>query len=172
MKRVCTSVITGLLFSLPVFSQKFEPTVIASAGDISKIDNISLEWTLGETMVESNFSANEMFTQGFHQPVLYIPGPINEVSGVTKIASPGYDVFIAPNPVQSLLTIKVQQAEDERLYIAVSDIYGKMLFTKIAGSKNAVSEFDMNGIPSGCYFLTIKKSTGELIQTAKIIKTK
>lgn len=48
--------------SLSSFSQENNQSVIAAAGDVSKSPNLVLEWTLGETAVETINSGKGLYT--------------------------------------------------------------------------------------------------------------
>jgi hypothetical protein len=72
------------VFSLNAYAQQ----VIASAGGYYEGDNISISWTLGETVVETFQGADIILTQGFQQPysfylsqVLNIPAGWSGISG-------------------------------------------------------------------------------------------
>jgi hypothetical protein len=56
----------SLSVSIIVFSQPFARNVISPAGDINKTEKISLEWTLGEPLVETITGKKQILTQGFH----------------------------------------------------------------------------------------------------------
>ena len=49
-------------------AQSFSQEVIGSAGMYSTSANGSMTWTIGEVMIETYSSADNFFTQGFHQP--------------------------------------------------------------------------------------------------------
>jgi gliding motility-associated-like protein len=69
-----------LLFTLifqQVKAQSFAREVIGSAGTFATSPYGSMEWTIGEVMIETFVSADYYFTQGFHQPsvVAIVPNP-------------------------------------------------------------------------------------------------
>jgi len=49
-------------------AQSFSLEVIGSAGTFATSANGSMAWTIGEVMTETYTSADNFFTQGFHQP--------------------------------------------------------------------------------------------------------
>ena len=49
-------------------AQSFSQEVIGSAGMFTTSANGSMTWTIGEVMIETYSSADNFFTQGFHQP--------------------------------------------------------------------------------------------------------
>src|ERR1044071_8112875 len=97
-----------LLFFFISKAQDLDQNVIASAGGVDKTSKISLEWTLGEFAVETITTAKNLYTQGFHQPILtvksYYSTPKAESSH--DILSM-YKVSLAPNPVQSFVNVYI-----------------------------------------------------------------
>ncbi len=63
------------------FCQHNNQSVIAAAGNISKAGNITLEWTLGEPVIETVSTTLGLLTQGFHQPLLIVPPTFIEGRG-------------------------------------------------------------------------------------------
>ena len=156
------------------FCQKLSPEIISSAGDISKTASISLEWTLGETVVESAKTANKHYTQGFHQTyfkITNIPPAKNEGE------ASDYDMTIFPNPVEAIFEIKISSEnllKDEigKVDLFLFDITGKQLLTQKTNEKSGSTFVDMTSFPSGTYFLKAQKENGILLKSFKITKVK
>ena len=168
---ILVTIVTSLFWT-NAFSQKFEPSILSSQGGISSSGHISLEWTLGEPVIESGYAAHNMYTQGFHQPIIILTKgfAMPAESPVAQLAKPGIKVLVAPNPVQSLLSIRVERDEPSALRLTLTDIYGRILLTRIAESKNIHTQFSTANILPGSYFLIIKNLSGEIVHTTKIIK--
>jgi hypothetical protein len=150
--------------SLSGFSQEKNQSVIASAGDISKGGNVSLEWTLGELAVETAAGFDKIYTQGFHQPILITKlKPSNEV--VT-----GYTVSIYPNPVPSILNIYIQSIIDSKVYLKLLDVKGRLVYNNSTYSRDNSVKIDMRAFASGVYFLMVIGPSGVTIGTYKIVK--
>jgi len=69
-----------LLFSFinqQLKAQSFVREIIGSAGTFATSPYGSMEWTIGEVMIETFASSDYYFTQGFHQPsvVAIVPNP-------------------------------------------------------------------------------------------------
>ena len=156
------------------YSQKLSPEVISAAGDVSKTASVSLEWTLGETVVETSKTADKHYTQGFHQTYLKVTRifpPKNE-----NLASE-YDILIFPNPVESMLEIKIStenlsQEEAGKLDLFLVNISGQQLLVQKTNEKFGSIFLDMTTYPTGTYFLKAQKENGLLLKTFKIIKVK
>ncbi|HSU51599.1 MAG TPA: hypothetical protein VLJ41_13435 [Segetibacter sp.] len=86
MKSKFYFIALSISISTPSFYQQNEQSVIATAGDISKAGDISLEWTLGERAIESVSTSSSLYTQGFHQPLLEVQR-INYAGNLNKSIS-------------------------------------------------------------------------------------
>ena len=161
----------SIFISNHTFCQKLSPEVISSAGDISKSASLSLEWTLGETVVESSKTADKHYTQGFHQTYLKVISLKNE-----SLASDD-NIIIFPNPVESILELKIlsenlSQDKNGKLDLFLIDIRGQQLLVQKTNEKSGSTFVDMTAFPSGTYFLKAQKENGLLLKSFKIIKVK
>lgn len=158
-----------LLFGLFIFafarSQQLSPNVIAPDGGISKARGISLEWTLGETSIESLSTSDRIYTQGFHQPLLLA----KSFQPIAEITLAGYQVTIAPNPVQSMLTVNLTSLNNEKVYLTLIDFTGRRLPAQVAWG-TGTAKVNMGGMVSGIYLLEIRNASNQLVKSFKIIK--
>lgn len=156
------------------FSQKLSPEVISSAGDISKTSSVSLEWTLGETVIESSKTADKHYTQGFHQSYFKV---INIIPAKNEILASDYNMTVFPNPVEATLEIKISTEnllleEIGKVDLFLFDILGKQLPVQKINEKSGSTFLDMTTFPSGTYFLKAQKENGVLLKSFKIIKVR
>ena len=164
----------SIFISNYTFCQKLSPEIISSAGEISKTSSISLEWTLGETVVESAKTANKHYTQGFHQTYLKIT---NIYPAKNESVDSNYDMIIFPNPVEAILEIKtlsenLLQDEIGKVDLFLFDITGQQLLVQKVNDKSGSTTLDMTSFPSGTYFLKAQKENGLLLKSFKITKVK
>ena len=61
--------IVGISSLQNVFSQASDLQIVASAGSSFETNEIILDWTLGELMVQTLDRPSGMISQGFHQPL-------------------------------------------------------------------------------------------------------
>lgn len=66
-------VLTIIFISRYANAQSLSPTVVASQGDYFWSTTVSVEWTIGEVMIETYTVQDHFLTQGFHQPNLLQP---------------------------------------------------------------------------------------------------
>jgi len=154
----------ALCATLTVFTQQITPTVISSAGDISKTNKLSLEWTLGEPVIETIAASDQMITQGFHQPFLFVKqAAVNDV--VQQL-----NVLIIPNPVQLRCRAFIKRQTNAPLHVELANIEGRKLYTSVSKLKDDIIDLDFSSFRSGTYILTIRDADGGLVKTFKIIK--
>lgn len=167
MKKNILLFMLALCILIEASSQRLSQTVIAPEGGSSTTGSITLEWTLGELAVESLASGNRLYTQGFHQPIsvkiLYQPP-------VPLLPEPGFEIIVAPNPVQSLLMIYSISPMTRSLRFTLSDITGKQLWSRSNVAATSTNRIDMTGIVAGLYILNVHDASGQLLRTYKIMK--
>ena len=156
------------------FCQKLSPEVISSAGDISKTASVSLEWTLGETIIGSSKTADKHYTQGFHQSYLKVKSifPSNNESSAS-----GYNMSVSPNPVDAILEIKLSTEniptdQISKVNLFLIDMQGQQFPIQNSNEKPGSTFLDMSIFPSGVYFLKAQKENGLLLKSFKIIKVR
>ena len=161
-----------ILTSINAFSQKnssaqkSDPVIISSAGGEGKTSNISLQWTVGEPAVATGASSHMLLTQGFHQPVVLIK---NKAPIIVKDETKGYKINIAPNPVQSILKLRIVAKTNSRVEVYLSTIDGKKLYYKVCVGTDVTTDINMSQYSAGLYLLHLYDAFG-LIKTFEIIK--
>ena len=166
MKKCITPVILILFITGYGFSQTFSPNVIPIQAGSDQTEHMMLEWTLGETFVETITHDSYLYTQGFHQPILKV-----ELKHQNKIAeSTVLDIAVAPNPVRGILNINIKNKEDARMDINLYDINGKISRSATIYTMNSTTSLDVSDLPPSIYLLQISDKNGSTIETYKIIK--
>ena len=150
----------GLISSKEVFSQSLEPTVIASDGGFAVVASGTIAWTLGETVTETFSSANNILTQGFHQPSM-----IN-VNGIGNNTIPGMSVY--PNPAAESININLTHLPQDNYTIELFDILGNKV-SEMNVSGNGIIFFPLTQFANGVYMLSV--SSAGFSQSYKVIKS-
>ena len=148
------------------YSQNLSPSVLASAGGSNKTNEISLDWTLGESAIETYSSANGLITEGFHQPILILT---QKLPNVPLLVS-GYTIKVFPNPVSSTLNININSVSDRKVHIKLTDNNGRTVYSTSTYSKGSTVRIDLRNFASGLYEIIIQDFSGLTISTYKIIK--
>ncbi len=159
-----------LFFCLGMFligiTQQIKSAVISAAGEVSKTGKMYVEWTLGESFVESIFSANHLYTQGFHQPIKTKSRALRTL----PINQEWSKITVLPNPVRTTGKIRIERGSSSGLHILLADVTGKPILNRISFAPDQVVDFNLAAYPSGIYTLTIRTANGSLYKTFKIIK--
>ena len=160
-----------MLFFFISKAQDLDQNVIASAGGVGKTSKISFEWTLGEFSVETITTARNLYTQGFHQPILMVksfhsppkPESVNDILSEFR-------VLVAPNPVQSFLNVYIRSKENEKFSLTLYDMNGRKIMTKLVSGNDLSFHIGMGHFSSGIYLMNVRNDAGTIIRTFKIVK--
>jgi hypothetical protein len=143
-------------------AQAATPEVITTAGGYSSCPTGSINWTMGEPLVETGITAESILSQGFQQPSKLV------VTSVENNNAQG-GISAYPNPTVSTVSITSAIAQD--LKVDVMDADGKKLLTK-SFSANEDKVVNMSSYAFGIYFFRVYTTEGKLLQTLKIEKVK
>lgn len=162
MKKYGLVLFAFILFGY-VIPQSKTLEVNPAAGDEFTASDITLNWTIGEGIIET-FSNNEMvLTQGFQQPSL----KITVVEESDKI---DFQINVYPNPTKDFLTINLLSENDISCTTELFDMSGKLLFSKIFKGREITENVDLTNYSSNLYILRIIDTNGKLVRTYKIQK--
>jgi hypothetical protein len=159
MKRFIFILVTSL-FVLNASMQAQQ--VIASAGGYyTSAVNLTLSWTLGETIIPSYGPVNGLIlTHGF-QSVL------QSVIVEENIDTP-VKVTVFPNPASDYLNISFADPLDAEVNLVLFDSEGKLFKTQVIEAATSEIQINFQDLPSGVYFLKMTK--GKLSNVYKVVK--
>lgn len=168
MKPIFLTLTCSLALGTVCLAQRHGPSVLAPAGGSAQTKTLDLDWTLGEPVVTTAYTADRLYTQGFHQPTLRV----EEVATRVKLsgADAAYQISVAPNPVVSVLTVAITAPDEKPLALSLLDLNGHQQFTQTLTGGTTSSQVDMAHLPTGTYLLRINQSAGQPVKTYKIIK--
>ena len=166
MRKIFSLTFMVILLSCHAFSQSKDPLVTCAAGGIDKNSSVSLEWSLGEPFVSGAPGKENLFTEGYHQPVL-LSKRLSVIEAKAQIKN--LHIIIAPNPVSTVLGVSISGTIPSYLLLSLFTSSGKKLLTQEYGKHFGTSTIDMGNLPSGTYILSISGTTG-IIKTFQIIK--
>ena len=150
-------------YTAAVAQQHVSPSVLAAGGGVSKYNNIELEWTLGEFFTGTSGSSNNLYTAGFHQPILnkqpFKPDKLNAGT-----------ITVFPNPVRDVINIHFQLPKTENIKMVLTDVNGKALLENAMLTKTNTVRMPMQQFGPGNYFITLYDNKGNVTNTFKIIK--
>lgn len=154
------------LSSITCISQNNFLSIISSQGGTDKTESISLEWSIGENFVETISLEGNIITQGFHQSYLHQSSTLN----VNNSFEYSINSIVYPNPTGNQITIQLQNTNDIRLTVSLSEINGKFIKQVSTNLQDSNLDLDIMNLSSGTYLLKISTINGLLLATHKIIK--
>lgn len=161
-----------LSFSLLAFAangQSFSPEVWASAGGYYASSDVSVTWTLGETLIETHTNAGMeiIVTQGFNQP--YLKQTTTGTNEPIQDNSPVFTVF--PNPTSGIIRIKLSRPFDKPVQVELYNTLGQLIQSDLWLPNTAAPEMvlSLENQANGVYFLQVSMS-GESLGVYKVQK--
>lgn len=156
MKKIYTSILT--VFTTITFAQTNTLQVVGTAGNTATSGNTQLTWTIGEPIVNTATSTNNVLTQGFNQGTLLITA-IDDLKNTT--------VSIQPNPTSEYAIIRLDDQNLSNAQYTLTDINGKVIQqNKIENKQTSVSFQDL---ANATYFIQVL-TNNQKTKTFKIIK--
>ncbi len=131
-----------LFGSVTIYGQE----VIASGGTSFSNSDGSIEWTIGEPVIETLENNSNFATQGFHQTQLQI----TEVEENDTY----YDVTVFPNPTKTNVEVQIKNLNED-LSIKIFDVAGKLVMQKPYQKHDNAQIFDLSSLESGSYYLKL-----------------
>jgi hypothetical protein len=135
------------------------------AGGTARAQAITLEWTLGESVVETVTASGRTYSQGFHQPLLEVQEQLKQVK-----SDANFQFGVAPNPVTSELRVDIRTEESTQLHLWLTDMIGRQYSLPLVPAGVTSVQIDMSAHPTGSYLLHISKANGAPLKTYKIVK--
>lgn len=136
----------SLLTTLSVTAQE----VVSSQGETYSNSNGSIDFTVGEVIINTGSNGTNDLTQGFHQTNW-------NFLGVEDFA-PDVTVTIFPNPTSDVLYIKSSFYQD--ISYSLFDTQGKLILKNVLCE--TVTQIQLNQLAPGAYSLSIHNKREQL----------
>ena len=149
------------IFLFATFFAAFAATaqeVVSSQGQTYSNANGSIDFTVGEVIINTGSNGTNDLTQGFHQTNW-------NFLGVEDFA-PDYQVTIFPNPTEDVLNIRTSAFEN--VTYTLYDAQGKLVMQNILSAEQ--TPIQVSQLAPGSYSLTLNNETQNL-KTFKLIKS-
>lgn len=148
-----TLLVFSLLTTLLVSAQE----VVTTQGETYSVTSGSIDFTLGEVVINTGTDGTNDITQGFHQTNWNFLGMENH--------SQDYVVTIFPNPTEDVLNIQTSEFKD--VTYSLYDSQGKLaLKDKLSAELTPIK---VSQLAPGSYSLTLNIGTQNL-KTFKLVK--
>jgi hypothetical protein len=141
--------VTGLLIvcsTCQIQAQSVSSSVNSSAGDYKVMPGYSLQYTLGESSVQTYNANQKVLTEGFQQNNL----TINAIDEQT--ANSGIRIF--PNPTASTLFIASEKFSPET-QVTLFDMLGRVIMVSNKKVENHTLRLDITTLAQGSYIIQI-----------------
>ena len=139
--------------SLAVSAQE----VVATQGESYSNASASIDFTIGEVIINTGTDGTNDLTQGFHQTNWNFLG--------LEDFAPNYEAIIFPNPTQEVLNIRTSMFEN--VTYTLYDAQGKLVMQNILSAEQ--TPIQVSQLAPGSYSLTLNNETQNL-KTFKLIK--
>ena len=156
MKSVCLLFVLILALTAAEAQQ-----VIASAGSSGSITGYTVDWTLGEPVIETFTGAANRVTQGIHQTKLM-------VTALRNFDIPEMEVKVYPNPARDMVTIELAQGLNQRFTCELTDLTGQKMIVK--EMSYPAENLDLKDFAPGIYLLRIFTPILKIEKVFKIVK--
>lgn len=146
-----------LLFSLFATISVTAQEVVSTQGESYSNASGSIDFTIGELIIDTGTDGTNDITQGFHQTNWNFLG--------VEDHSPSYEATIFPNPTSEVLNIKTSTFEN--VTYTLYDAQGKLVLQDILSAEQ--TPIQVGQLAPGSYSLTLNNQTQNL-KTFKLIK--
>ena len=157
--------LVGLLFLVSTsFGQSLEQSVVSIGGAYLSNGDYSLAYTLGEVMITTYYTEEQILTQGFHQG-------FNVKMDPPVIPTSNFYGKVYPNPVFNTLNIELVTEEDVEYKLALHDMSGRLLpvhSEQFKGKGHSKFTMDLSNLSAGIYFVRVSTKENPNVQTFKI----
>ncbi len=131
--------------------------VISSQGESYSNANGSIDFTIGEVIINTATDGSNTLTQGFHQTNWNFVGLDDH--------SPSFQVSVFPNPSSDVLNVQAEMFEN--INYALYDANGKLVLQNLLSAE--LTPINASDLPIGSYSLTLA-TEANILKTFKLIK--
>ena len=149
---------TIVLFSLLAAVSASAQEVVSTQGDSYSNASGSIDFTIGEVIINTVTDGTNDITQGFHQSNWNFVGMEDHF--------PSYEAIIFPNPTEDVLNIRTSSFEN--VTYTLYDAQGKLVLQNKLSAEQTPIQVGL--LDPGAYSLTLNNETHNL-KTFKLIKT-
>jgi hypothetical protein len=157
--KINTIVMFSLLYATTISAQE----VVSTQGDSYSNANGSIDFTVGEAIINTGTDGTNDLTQGFHQTNWNFLG--------VEDNAPNYEASIFPNPTSDVLNIKTSSFEN--VTYTLYDAQGKLVLQSILAAE--VTPIQVSHLAPGAYSLQLTfeegKKSASKSKTFKLIKS-
>jgi hypothetical protein len=155
--------IIAILASINAKAQYISASLISSGGDLFKANNIQMEWTLGDLIIDTYKNGNYV-TQGFIQGASKLNIGQQEIANSKTINA----LKAYPNPFNDGFNLEVINTKpNDNISICVYDVIGKEVFNQ--NHAEAIQYINLSHLAASIYIVKVHVNN-ELAGSLKINK--
>jgi hypothetical protein len=161
--------------SITINPKPLQPTVTVLGNQLTSSASAGNQWLLNGTIIPgANATTYTVTTNGYYSVIITDPNGCTNISDSSYINITGLNInqdpesfYLQPNPAENFTEITnfPLHVDDE---ISISDLNGKILYSKIITKEANNERLDVEGLHSGFYIIRI--STEKKIYTSKMLK--
>ena len=162
MKTKIITIIAVIALNTNSFAQTPPQQVISSGGDTHKNENISISYTIGETIIDTYKTSDIILTQGFHQGTLTIVS-IEEINEIQ------HEIIAYPNPASDHIYLKVDHKDfyNSNYSYQLYNLNGKLI--QSGGIESSKTRISFTNLTTGTYIIKVFDGKQEA-KSIKVIK--
>jgi hypothetical protein len=149
-----------ILIAINAGAQNTKQEVVASAGGYDVNGDLSISWTLGETIIPTFQNGDLILTHGFQQQLV--------ITTVEENFEFLVNVTVYPNPASDIVNIQFESPVEGDVDLTVINSQGKVVKADIIESATLDKQINFQDLPAGIYYLRLHK--GNLINVYKVVK--
>ena len=136
--------------------------VIATSGGYNVNGNISVSWTLGETIIPTLHSQDGslVLAHGFQQKLL--------VTAIEETLSDLFKIKVFPNPASDVINIQFESPVNDEIIVDILDTQGKLLKTDKIEPASTEKQINLQDLPGGIYYFRLSNDKNRSIY--KVVK--
>ena len=153
-----------LIYSSSLYSQSITQDVIGSAGGTYEQSNGSMQYNIGEPMIETYIQPN--------QPQMYLgfeQGSYSLVGVEENRIIPNLEVALYPNPSNGVFYLQLDRADIQDFKLRVNDQMGKLIMQNNP-LKDVTTLVNLSAFDIGFYHLVVANEKLNYVKTFKIVK--
>lgn len=150
-----------MILSVLTVTAQVKHEVIASAGGYNANGNLSISWTLGETLVPTFKSQDGSLSlaHGFQQQLI--------ITAIEENIDAEVRIKVYPNPASDVINIEFESPVDDEVIIMLLDSNGKLVKRDVIEATMMTKEINLQDVSGGLYYLRLVK--GKLVNVYKVI---
>ncbi len=136
----------------------FGQEVISNGGSSLSNGEYTIDFTIGEPVIETVQNDGKMLTQGYHQPTL----AIIEVKQIDE----NFSAALFPNPATSFLNVELEAFDG--VSFQLQDVNGKIIEQQ--GINQKVTSINVKSLDRGVYMLKLVDENDNKLKSYKFLK--